>query len=90
MSWRNFFKSSYFPVKGFGWFSLISVALVVSLVSGKACVKGFTEGPSMLASVVVSGLIVKILVSSRLMVHSCLSRASNKCSTGSDSSGAVS
>ena len=43
----------------------------------------------MLASVAISGLIVKISVSSHSRVRSCLSRASNKCSTGSDSSGAV-
>ena len=73
-------------MKGFGWFNFILVAFAVS----SACTNGFTEGPSMLASVVVSGLIVKISVSSCSRVHSCLSRASNKCSTGSDSSGAVS
>ena len=77
-------------VRGGYWFSLISVALVVSSVRGKACANGFTEGPPMLVSVAISGLIVSISVSSCSRVHSCLSRASNKCSTGSDSSGAVS
>ena len=65
-------------------------AFVVSSVKGKACENGFPEGPPMLVSVAISVLIVKTSVSSRSMVHSCLSRASNKCSTGSDSSGAVS
>ena len=57
---------------------------------GNACVNGFAEGPPMLVSVAISVLIVKTSVSSCSVVRSCLSRASNKCSTGSDSSGAVS
>ena len=62
---------------------------MVSSVRGKAYANGFTEGPPMLVLVAISGLIVEILVSSRSRVCSCISRASNKCSTGSDSSGAV-
>ena len=63
----------------------------VSSLSGWACANGLLEGPPMFALVDISffGLMVNISVSSHLRVLSCLSRALNRCSTGSDSLGAV-